>query len=92
MLPLIQSCLFLHIIVIQNYWEKPLRAQMHPQRMLAIGKQRGDRSLYDVVPVGDWVRKVIDAGMHSTVATLIETFDEPEQPPYPVLSKERQIV
>lgn len=45
---------------------------------------------YTVLSMLDWIRTVIDAGMHPAVAALIETFDEPGTQSYPKLLRERK--
>lgn len=56
-------------------------------RLADIGKQRGKKGSYQVLPMEEWVQKAIAAGLHPAVAALIETFDEPGSVPYPALLK-----
>ncbi len=56
-------------------------------RLTDIGKQRGKQGQYKVLPMEEWARKAITAGLHPAVAALIETFDEPGSAPYPALLK-----
>ncbi|XXH02069.1 protein transport protein bet1 [Hypoxylon texense] len=52
--------------------------------MADIGLDRaGER--YEVLPMEDWAKRAIEAGMHPAVAALIETFDEPGVEKYPTL-------
>lgn len=43
---------------------------------------------YDVLPMEEWTKTVVEAGMHPAVAALIETFDEPGVDKYPTLLRE----
>jgi len=43
---------------------------------------------YDVLPMEEWTKTVVEAGMHPAVAALIETFDEPGVEKYPTLLRE----
>lgn len=54
--------------------------------MAEMGKERG-AGLYEVVPMSEWTRIVIEAGLHPAVAALIEVFDEPGAERYPRLLK-----
>ncbi|KAF9872525.1 hypothetical protein CkaCkLH20_10022 [Colletotrichum karsti] len=55
--------------------------------MAEIGlRQTGKK--YDVLPMEQWTRAVVAAGMHPAVAALIETFDEPGVDKYPRLLRE----
>lgn len=56
-------------------------------QMNTIGLQRptGGQSLYDTLPMEEWAKKAIEAGLHPAVAALIETFDEPGSAKYPRL-------
>ncbi|KAI1374301.1 hypothetical protein F4677DRAFT_461577 [Hypoxylon crocopeplum] len=45
---------------------------------------------YEVLPMEEWVRKVVATGMHPAVAALIETFDEPGVEKYPKLLKTKE--
>ncbi|RYP47174.1 hypothetical protein DL768_006724 [Monosporascus sp. mg162] len=57
--------------------------------MADIGLGRvGER--YKVVPMEDWTKGVVAAGMHPAVAALIETFDEPGVEKYPTLLKAKE--
>ena len=56
-------------------------------RLAEIGKQKGKKGLYQVLPMDEWTRKAIDAGLHPAVAALCETLDEPGAPQYPALLK-----
>ncbi|KAI1155570.1 male sterility protein-domain-containing protein [Nemania diffusa] len=40
-----------------------------------------------VVPMGEWVGKAIEAGLHPAVAMLIEKMDAPDSPAFPLLEK-----
>ena len=57
-------------------------------RMADLGKQV-DKMPYMVLPMEQWMQKAIAAGLHPAVAALIETFDEPGGPVYPILLKSR---
>lgn len=56
-------------------------------RLAKIGKQRGKQGFYQILPMEEWARKAIEAGLHPVVAALIETFDEPGAAQYPALLK-----
>ena len=56
-------------------------------RLMDIGKQKGKKVPYKVLPMEEWARKAIAAGLHPAVAALIEAFDEPGSAPYPALLK-----
>ena len=56
-------------------------------RLAEIGKQRGKQEFYRVLPMDEWARKAIEAGLHPAVAALIDTFDEPGAAHYPALLK-----
>ena len=43
---------------------------------------------YDVLPMEEWTKTVVEAGMHPAVAALIETFDEPGVEKYPTLLRD----
>lgn len=58
-------------------------------RLADIGKQKGKKGLYKVLPMEEWAQKAIAAGLHPAVAALIETFDEPGSASYPALLKAR---
>lgn len=42
---------------------------------------------FDVLPIGEWMAKAVDAGLHPAVAALIEMMDTPGAPDYPRLIK-----
>ena len=44
---------------------------------------------YEVLPMEEWARKAIAAGMHEAMAALIETLDEPEFGALPTLLREK---
>ena len=56
-------------------------------RMAEIGKQKGRKEFYQVLPMEEWTRRAIEAGLHPAVAALVETFDEPGAAHYPALLK-----
>ncbi|KAJ6195920.1 polyketide synthase PksF [Bipolaris maydis] len=56
-------------------------AQMADIGLSKVGKP------YSVLPMNEWVKTVVEAGMHPAVAALIETFDEPGVEKYPALLK-----
>ena len=58
-------------------------------RMAEIAKQKGKKNMYQVVPIEEWMKRAITAGLHPAVAALIETFDEPGAASYPALLKTR---
>ncbi|KAL2169173.1 hypothetical protein VTG60DRAFT_6413 [Thermothelomyces hinnuleus] len=45
--------------------------------MPEIARHKGREEPYEVVPMDEWMRRAIAAGLHPAVAALIETFDEP---------------
>ena len=61
-------------------------------RLADMAKQKGKKGLYNVLPMEEWVRKAIAAGLHPAVAGLIETLNEPESAPYPVLLKAKALM
>ncbi|EDU46789.1 lovastatin nonaketide synthase [Pyrenophora tritici-repentis Pt-1C-BFP] len=56
-------------------------------QMADVGLEKVGRR-YEVLGMEEWVRTVVEAGMHPAVAALIETFDEPGVERYPVLLRE----
>lgn len=56
-------------------------------RLVDIGKQKGKKEFYQVLPTEEWTQEAIAAGLHPAVASLIETFDEPGSAPFPTLLK-----
>ncbi|KAF2158977.1 hypothetical protein M409DRAFT_30511 [Zasmidium cellare ATCC 36951] len=54
-----------------------------------LGLEKQEGRPYDVVSIKEWMERVIAAGMHPAVATLIETIDHAGSPPYPTLLKAR---
>ncbi|KAI1125435.1 polyketide synthase [Nemania abortiva] len=54
-------------------------------RMAELAKDKGRKTLYQVLPWEEWTKKAIAAGLHPAVAALIETFDEPGTQSYPVI-------
>ena len=44
---------------------------------------------YEVLPWDDWMERALDAGLHPAVAALVEVFDEPGAPTYPMLLREK---
>ncbi|KAK3309308.1 polyketide synthase [Chaetomium strumarium] len=55
-----------------------------------IARYRGrEEQPYEVIPMDEWMRRAIAAGLHPAVAALIETFDEPGAPSYPRLLKKK---
>jgi nucleoside-diphosphate-sugar epimerase len=62
-----------------------------PMHLMAeIARQKGREEPYEVVPMEEWMRRAIAAGLHPAVAALIETFDEPGAASYPRLLKKRE--
>jgi nucleoside-diphosphate-sugar epimerase len=59
-------------------------------RMAEVARQKGREEPYEVVPMEEWMRRAIAAGLHPAVAALIETFDEPGAASYPRLLKRRE--
>ncbi|KAL2173167.1 polyketide synthase [Thermothelomyces heterothallicus CBS 202.75] len=57
--------------------------------MAEIARHKGREEPYEVVPMDEWMRRAIAAGLHPAVAALIETFDEPGSASYPALLKKR---
>ncbi|KAK1908812.1 hypothetical protein P3342_009663 [Pyrenophora teres f. teres] len=55
--------------------------------MADVGLEKVGRR-YEVLGMEEWVKTVVEAGMHPAVAALIETFDEPGVERYPVLLRE----
>jgi thioester reductase-like protein len=60
-------------------------------RMAEIGKHKGIKSLYKVLPWGVWIATAIKAGLHPAVAALVELFDAPGAQSYPLLLKEKRL-
>ena len=59
-------------------------------RMAEIASHKGKPGdLYEVVSWDDWMEKALDAGLHPAVAALVEVFDEPGAPTYPMLLREK---
>jgi hypothetical protein len=54
-----------------------------------LGLTNGGDKRYTVLSMERWAQKAVAAGLHSAVAALIETFDEPGSPAYPALLKDR---
>lgn len=52
-------------------------------------KQKGEKDLYQVVPIEKWIQKAMAADLHPQVAALIETFSEAGTAPYLALPKRR---
>ena len=47
---------------------------------------------YDLLPLGEWISKAIEAGLNPAVAMLIQGMDEPGRPDYPKLIRVKGIM